>query len=43
MAFETGKDYTETSCGYAQEKPNLTKGGILYVLHDSAVLVIISL
>ena len=30
MAFETGQDYTETSSGYAQDKLNLTKGGILY-------------
>lgn len=43
MAFETGQDYTETSSGYVQDKPNLTKGGILCVLYDSAVLIILSL
>lgn len=43
MAFETGQDYTETSSGYAQDKPDLTKGGILCVLYDSALLIILSL
>jgi hypothetical protein len=43
MAFETGQDYTETSSGYAQDKPNLTEGGILCVLYDSTVLIILSL
>lgn len=34
MAFGTGWQDTETSSGYAQDKLNLTKGGILCVLYD---------
>lgn len=43
MALETGQDYSEKSSGYAQDKPNLTKGGILCILYDGVVLIILSL
>lgn len=35
MAFGTGQHDAGTSFGHAQDKLNLTKGGILSVLYDS--------